>query len=166
MNLIKSALDKLQLKKNYCVEISPRHDLFLREKNEFGEIKNSFKISGTASRLAKNYSYHHCTLLYESDITNMKFLRSSIRQDITSKATPSVRSECLNLKDVILEPSFTIDKLVHMLCEEYWRNHSGNWSIEHLFNYVDPGALVDMYRNSLQVDFLDNIAIKILINNF
>lgn len=150
LNLIKRALDKLQLKENYHIELSPRHDIFLKE-TELGEVKRSFKISGTASRLAKNYSYHHCTLLYESNIENMRFLRSPIREDITTKATPSVRSECLNLGDVILEPGFNIDKLVQMLCEQYWMNYSTSWAIEHLFNYVNPEDLVDMYRNSLKV---------------
>ena len=150
LNVIKETLDKLKIHENFSIELSPRHDIFIKDKTEPEDAKG-YKISGTASRLAKNYSYHHCTLLYESNIENMKFLQSNIRQDITTRATPSVRSKCLNLKDIIAERDFNIDKLVNMICEQYWRNYSSNWAIEHLYNYVDPHFLSDLYEPSLQV---------------
>ena len=151
MNIIKKTLDKLKLKNKFSIELSPRHDIFIKETNGT-EVSNFFKISGTASRLAKDYSYHHCTLLYASDLENMKFLKSPINRDITTRATPSVRSKCLNLKDIIDEPvDFDIDRLIQMVCEEYWRNYSTNWSIEHLFNYVDPLRLNSLYSSSLEV---------------
>jgi len=148
LNLIKQTLDNLKLKDGYKIELSPRHDIFIKETNTTA----SFKISGTASRLARGYSYHHCTLLYDSDLANMSFLRSSISGDITTRATASVRSKCLNLKDVVDEAAgFGIDRLIQMLCEEYWRAYAGNWSIETLFNYVDPVCLSSLYSKSLEV---------------
>lgn len=147
LNVIKKTLDKLLIKDNCKIELSPRHDIFIKESTS--DIENSYKISGTASRLAKNYSYHHCTLLYESNIENMRFLKSDIFKNITTKATPSVRSKCLNLKDIIVQPEFNIDKLIKMLCEEYWRSYSNNWAIKHLFNYVDPHILSGLYEKSL-----------------
>ncbi len=157
LNLIKKALDKLNLKSNYSIYLSPRHDIFIKESpsksQKHEDTTNVFKISGTASRLAKDYSYHHCTLLYESNLTNMSFLKSSIREDITSRATASVRSKCLNLKDCIDEPNFNIDQLVNMVCEEYWRVYSKDWSIQTLFNYVDPVCVKSLYEKSLEVKF-------------
>lgn len=151
LSIIKQALDNLKLKNNFTIELSPRHDIFIKEKTYTTDDSfNSYKISGTASRLAKDYSYHHCTLLFESNLTNMQFLKSPIIQDITTRATPSVRSKCLNLRDVIDEPGFDIDRLVQMVCEEYWRSHSTNWSIDHLFNYVDPVCLSGLYSSSLE----------------
>lgn len=147
LNLIKTTLDNLKIKENYSIELSPRHDIFIKGKNN---DTKGYKISGTASRLAKNYSYHHCTLLYESDIENMRYLKSNIRKNITTRATPSVRSKCLNLKDIILEKNFNIDTLIQVLCEEYWRNYSNNWSIDYLFNYIDPHRLSSLFETSLK----------------
>lgn len=56
------------IRKHFQIDlnINPKEDLLLDEK----------KVSGTASKLAYNKSYHHCTLLVRSDLNNLsKFIR-------------------------------------------------------------------------------------------
>jgi lipoyltransferase 1 len=131
LNLIKNTLESLELK-NIVFEISPRHDICIRIENEM------FKISGTASRLAQKFSYHHCTLLFDLDLSNMKLLKSNLIENIITKATPSVRSKCLNLKKFSNDSSLNIDKLIEKLCSAYWRINGAHWCIEHLFAYINP----------------------------
>lgn len=58
------------IKKNFQINlnINCKEDLILDKTNE--------KVSGTASKLAHNKSYHHCTLLIDSNLTDLsKFIR-------------------------------------------------------------------------------------------
>jgi lipoate-protein ligase A len=68
LQVLKATLDKLLPNRNF--EITPRFDLVLIENQA-----DVYKISGTSSRLAKNYSYHHCTLLLDADMANMDLLK-------------------------------------------------------------------------------------------
>lgn len=52
LNVIKETLDKLKIHENFSIELSPRHDIFIKDKTEPEDAKG-YKISGTASRLAK-----------------------------------------------------------------------------------------------------------------
>jgi lipoyltransferase 1 len=144
LNLIKNSIESnFKLKHNIELNVSPRYDIFLNVANE-----SMFKVSGSASRLAKNFSYHHCTLLYDADMKNMKLLKSNLIDKITTKATPSVRSKVINLKEF-----FTTDmnKLIEILCQQYWKHNSNKWLIDHLFEYVNPEepGLIDLFENDL-----------------
>ena len=130
--LIKNALSKLEFSGDIGFEITPRHDIFIRKAN------NLFKLSGSAARLAQNFAYHHCTLLFDANMSNMQLLRSNLASSIRTKATPSVRSKCLNLKEFSTDSSLNLMRIGEKLCEEYWRKQAGSWSIEHLFNYIRP----------------------------
>lgn len=96
----------LQRRFGIATEISPREDLIISGTGE--------KVSGTASKLTFNNSYHHCTLLVD---VNRSALRSSLRKEaipgFTSNATKSVPSPVLNLRT--LNSSLSIDSLVHEL---------------------------------------------------
>ena len=85
-------------------------------------------------------------------MNDMSLLRSNIGPHITTKATPSVRSKCLNFSDITTEASVDTMKVAQLLCEQYWRHHSTDWAIEHLFNYIDPHHpdLCHLYDKSLQ----------------
>jgi lipoate-protein ligase A len=71
------------------VEVGKRKDLWLQ---------SQYKISGTASHVAKNRELHHGTLLYD---TNLEMLEKSIspkQKDESIKAIASVRSSVKNLR--------------------------------------------------------------------
>ena len=101
-----------------------------------------YKISGTASRISKNYSYHHCTVLFNANIANMNVLKSNLSKNeiISSRGTESVRSKCKNLREFD-KNSVNIKQIIDKLAQEYWLHYSNSWSIDHLYNYIDPVAL-------------------------
>ena len=72
------------------VEVNKRDDIILNQK---------FKISGTSSKLGQKSTYHHCTLLINSN-TGDVVKNLSPSGYIVSKATESVRSQVINLADV------------------------------------------------------------------
>lgn len=131
LNLIKNSLDPLKITQNVQFEITPRHDIFVKLPDD----DTAYKISGSAARLAQKFSYHHCTLLHDVNMDNMKLLKSPVAANIITKATPSVRSKCINLSQYL---AADLQRIVEILCENYWRMNHSNWSIEHLFEYVNP----------------------------
>lgn len=132
LELIKESLEKFNYNKPIQFEITKRHDLILKDNEE------EIKISGTSSRLSRNYAYHHCTVLFNAQIENMRLLKSNLNDTVivTSKGTASVRSKCKNLSDFSneLNPSSLIDKI----SKQYWYSNQTNWSIDTLYNYIDP----------------------------
>jgi lipoyltransferase 1 len=141
LSLIKSTLEKCDFD-NIQFEISPRHDIFVKKSDIDSKDSTMYKISGSAARLAQNFSYHHCTLLFDCDIDRMKLLRSNLAEHIVTKATPSVRSPCLNLKPFLNKSNSSVDidleEVGAQLCRQYWTLNHHKWSIDHLFNYVNP----------------------------
>ncbi|KAL3318517.1 Lipoyltransferase 1, mitochondrial [Cichlidogyrus casuarinus] len=90
MEFLKSALQK-QLP-NYPMEVGPRFDLW--HKKPSGKL---VKLSGAASRFGSNVSYHHCTLLFQSNLTELNSLLRSKLKGSSSSATNSVPSEVENV---------------------------------------------------------------------
>ena len=136
LSLIKTSLERCNFK-DIEFEISPRHDIFVRLKET--SDSSIYKISGSAARLAQNFSYHHCTLLFNSQMERMKLLRSNLSERIVTKATPSVRSKTINLMPYLESTkNLDLEKIAAILCQEYWKLNHQNWSIENLFNYVNP----------------------------
>jgi len=47
--------------------------------------------------------------------------------------------------------NLTTNDLVQLVCEQYWSKYWSNWSIETLFNYIDPEhpELVNLYETNL-----------------
>jgi lipoyltransferase 1 len=135
LNLIKQTLDSCNFE-GVSFEIGPRHDIFMRVD---GDKENAFKISGSASRLAQKFSYHHCTLLFEAELDKMGLLRSNIFDQIKTKATPSVRSKCLNINRFIKKSNnLNMNEIIIKLCTEYWKLNPSKWGLDHLFKYVNP----------------------------
>ena len=137
LNIIKNGLEKLNFDEKIRFKISPRNDIFIED-----DEKSEFKISGTSSRISKNYSYHHCTVLFDASIENMSVLHTNFDETeiISSRGTASVRSKCKNLK-VFDRNSVNMKQIVDKIATEYWHKHSSNWSIEHLYQYIDPVEL-------------------------
>mmetsp|Transcript_11015 Transcript_11015/g.45883 ORF Transcript_11015/g.45883 Transcript_11015/m.45883 type:complete len:147 (+) Transcript_11015:4248-4688(+) len=72
------------------------------------------KVSGAAYRLTGGRAYHHGTLLVDSSLERLKrsILSPELRK-ISTKATDSVRSKVMNLREVV--KGLTVDKVSHEL---------------------------------------------------
>lgn len=58
------------------------------------------KVSGSASKLTRTRSYHHCTLLLRSNLSILRgVMKSRLRDQITTTATQSIVSPVANLSD-------------------------------------------------------------------
>ena len=74
------------------IHVNHRDDIILDEK---------WKISGSAARLLRTSSLHHCTLLVKSDIEQLnKVLNSKTGDSIETSATRSLRVDVKCLADV------------------------------------------------------------------
>ena len=83
------------------VEIGKRKDLWLQ---------SEYKITGTASHVAKNRELHHGTLLYDTNLEMLGKALSSNQKDERVKAIASVRSIVKNLRTWFEEQGqFTLD---------------------------------------------------------
>ncbi|XP_034035537.1 lipoyltransferase 1, mitochondrial isoform X1 [Thalassophryne amazonica] len=80
-------------------------------------LNGHYKISGSASRLSRNSSYHHCTLLYSADCSTLKAVLRSSTPGIHSNATPSISSPVANLIDHT--PLLQWEELLNALVAQY-----------------------------------------------
>jgi len=126
LNIIKDGLEKLKFDK-IKLKISPRNDIFMED-----DHNNEYKISGTSSRISKNYSYHHCTVLFDVNISNMSVLHTNLNENqiMSSRGTASVRSKCKNFKKFSANNSVNMRQIIDKIAQEYWYKHSSSWSIE------------------------------------
>ena len=76
------------------------------------------KISGTAAKLTRDKSYHHCTLLVNADRKNLSnALKNPHTEIIKTNATKSVRSPVDNLLSAASD--ITIDKVENALADHF-----------------------------------------------
>ncbi|KAM4559603.1 lipoyl amidotransferase LIPT1, mitochondrial [Odontesthes bonariensis] len=80
-------------------------------------LNGRYKISGTASRLSRTSSYHHCTLLHSADRSALSAVLRPSCPGIQSNATPSVPSPVTNLVDHA--PSLRWEELLEALVQQY-----------------------------------------------
>ncbi len=86
------ALAQLDIK----AQVSPRNDIIVKDKS--GENK---KVSGCAFRETKHKSFHHGTLLINTDTSNLiRYLHHKQDQGIDAKGVASVRSKVINLSEL------------------------------------------------------------------
>lgn len=90
-------------------EINKRDDIVIKGK----------KISGTAAKLGRPNSYHHCTLLANADKSQLGQFLASDEVKYISKATASVRSPIKNLCDI--NRSINTSRLISAIGYEYLR---------------------------------------------
>ncbi|XP_018328278.1 lipoyltransferase 1, mitochondrial-like [Agrilus planipennis] len=89
------------------LEISSRHDL----------IYNGHKISGTAAKLGHSNAYHHCTLLVNVNLNNLRKSLKVNERGIKTNATQSTKSSIKNLTDI--NPNITVESLISNIGSEY-----------------------------------------------
>lgn len=100
------------LDNKYKIKCEPtkRHDLIHSE--------SGFKVTGSAAKLGKHNSYHHFTILVDTD---KEVLGTAIRQEqqnfIKTNSTLSTRSKVINLRD--LKPDLEVDQVIADLVDEY-----------------------------------------------
>ncbi|XP_068587220.1 lipoyl amidotransferase LIPT1, mitochondrial [Cebidichthys violaceus] len=93
-------------------------ELDVRATERFDILLNGhFKISGSASRLSRKSSYHHCTLLHSADRSALAALLRPSCPGIHSNATPSVPSPVTNLLDHA--PTLRWEELLEALVHQY-----------------------------------------------
>ncbi|KAM9328658.1 lipoyl amidotransferase LIPT1, mitochondrial isoform 1-T2 [Pholidichthys leucotaenia] len=80
-------------------------------------LNGHFKISGTASRLSRKSSYHHCTLLHSANRSTLSSVLRPSCPGIQSNATPSVPSPVANLVDHA--PDLQLEELLEALAQQY-----------------------------------------------
>ncbi|XP_020776471.2 lipoyltransferase 1, mitochondrial [Boleophthalmus pectinirostris] len=80
-------------------------------------LNGKYKISGSASRLSRKASYHHCTLLHSADGSALRSVLRPSTPGIHSNATPSVVSSVTNLTDHA--PSLTWAELTQALVQQF-----------------------------------------------
>ncbi|XP_041834766.1 lipoyltransferase 1, mitochondrial [Melanotaenia boesemani] len=110
LKVVTEALRRLQ--PGLDVQATDRFDIFLN---------GLYKISGTASRLSRKSSYHHCTLLYSADSSAISTMLRPSCPGIQSNATPSVPSPVTNLVDhaPLLQWEELLEGLVHQYNTEF-----------------------------------------------
>ncbi|XP_034468962.1 lipoyltransferase 1, mitochondrial isoform X1 [Hippoglossus hippoglossus] len=106
-------------------------------------LNGHLKISGTASRLSRKSSYHHCTLLHSADRSALSAVLRPSCPGIHSNATPSVPSPVANLLDhaPTLQWEELLDGLVHQYNAEF-----GLSSASSLVDPTDESTFPDISR--------------------
>lgn len=95
-----------------------RPDLDVAATHRFDILLNGhLKISGSASRLSRKSSYHHCTLLHSADRSALSAVLRPSCPGIHSNATPSVPSPVANLADHA--PSLQWEELLDAIEQQY-----------------------------------------------
>uniref|UniRef100_A0A8C5P2K4 Lipoyl amidotransferase LIPT1, mitochondrial n=1 Tax=Jaculus jaculus TaxID=51337 RepID=A0A8C5P2K4_JACJA len=123
LQLIVRALNAVQPQLD--VQATKRFDLLL---------DGQFKISGTASKIGRTNTYHHCTLLCSTDRTALSSLLKSPYQGIESRATASIPSTVKNLLEK--DPTLTCEVLMSAIAAEYAAHHHIKNHV-HLINPAD-----------------------------
>ncbi|KAL6115114.1 lipt1 [Pungitius sinensis] len=113
-----------------------RPALDVRATDRFDILLNGhFKISGSAARLSRKSSYHHCTLLHSADRSALAEMLRPSCPGIHSNATPSVPSPVTNLLDHA--PTLQWEELLDALVHQYNAEFSSSSSSSSIT--VDPG---------------------------
>lgn len=99
-----------------------RHDITVEGK----------KVSGSAFRHIAERSYHHCTLLIDSNLTRLSDFLKPAANSLVSKGIASVRSEVANLKDFV--PSVTAEAVIGEVAAEFFKRYGkrsgGEWGCD------------------------------------
>jgi lipoate---protein ligase len=108
LNWIIQFLGKLSIP----VKMNERFDLLATYQN------SDYKVSGSAYKQTKEGSFHHCTLLVDSKLEQVKnYLHHNFDFQFSSKSIPSVRSSVINLKQI--SPTLTVSSVLSQLEREY-----------------------------------------------
>ncbi|KAF7644568.1 hypothetical protein LDENG_00219710 [Lucifuga dentata] len=106
LQVVTDALRRLQPELD--VQATDRFDIMLNRQ---------YKISGSASRLSRTSSYHHCTLLHSADHSTLSAVLRPSCSHIHSNATPSIPASVTNLLDHA--PSLKWEVLLDALGDQF-----------------------------------------------
>jgi len=121
LGLIRDAINELSGQER--VTINQRDDIILDDK---------WKISGSAARLLRHESLHHCTLLVNANIDTLNRVLSAT-DHIETSATRSLRVDVKCLSDIGIDEPAQIDAPISRLwCGQY------NGGVEVPIELVDP----------------------------
>ncbi|BFZ21420.1 hypothetical protein BsWGS_24459 [Bradybaena similaris] len=98
-------------------------------------LDHFYKVSGTAAKLGRVQSFHHFTLLFGVDASQLGRLLGCPMQGIESKATKSVPSSVQNLKD--RAPDMTFELLVNVIGQRFLQQVDQQLSHQN-FRFIDP----------------------------
>ncbi|CAL1540194.1 unnamed protein product [Lymnaea stagnalis] len=101
-------VDALRKKWDIDLSVNQRDDIML---------DRFYKVSGTAAKLGRLQSYHHCTLLINVDQCMLKRCLDSPMIGADSKATKSTPASVMNLKDKV--PDMNFELLVNVIGEHF-----------------------------------------------
>uniref|UniRef100_A0A6G1SDC8 Lipoyltransferase 1, mitochondrial n=1 Tax=Aceria tosichella TaxID=561515 RepID=A0A6G1SDC8_9ACAR len=104
------------LDKKYGIKCEPnkRHDLI--------HSATGLKMSGSAAKLGRHNSYHHFTLLVDTDKEIMKAAIREKQQDfIKTNSSLSTRSSVINLNE--LKPGLTTNQVISDLAQAYGEHY-------------------------------------------
>ena len=116
------------------VEIGKRKDLWLQKE---------YKITGTASHVAKNRELHHGTLLYDTNLELLEKALSPESKDSAVKAIASVRSTVKNLRTWFAEQGqFTLEAaefFQFLICkiQQYYEQESVESLSDELVSHIN-----------------------------
>lgn len=110
---------------NIDLSINTREDILL---------DGFYKVSGTASKLGRNTTYHHFTLIFDVDKDKLfEYLDSPMSMvGVHSRATQSLKSRVKNLSDSI--PGVTYDSLVDVIGHQFLK---GKKNMDN-FQFINP----------------------------
>lgn len=92
--------DHLNQLPNVNCFISPREDIVTNITRDGSPVVA--KVSGTAAKLSSKNAYHHCTLLVNSDLNQLRAcLRKSLPESFVNRATSSVPSPIVNVSSLV-----------------------------------------------------------------
>ncbi|XP_066593587.1 lipoyl amidotransferase LIPT1, mitochondrial isoform X2 [Prorops nasuta] len=82
-------------------------------------VEGDYKVSGTAAKLGRPNAYHHCTLLVDVNKSDLSTALSRKDENISTKATASIRSPIKNLRDI--NSQINVNGLLNALGWEFLR---------------------------------------------
>ncbi|CAJ1087460.1 lipoyltransferase 1%2C mitochondrial [Xyrichtys novacula] len=130
-----------------------RPELNVQATERFDILLNGhLKISGSASRLSRKSSYHHCTLLHSADRSALSTVLQPSCPGIISNATPSVPSPVTNLVDHTATLQW--EELLDALTQQY-NTEFGFSSASTLVNPTDEAAFPGLSRMEAELHSWD-----------
>lgn len=132
LRVILNAVNELGITANF----SGRNDIVVGDK----------KFSGNAFYNNNTSSYHHGTILVNSNMNTLSTYLKVSKEKITSKGIESVSSRVINLKSI--KKDITIDSVKESIVKNFIKIYGGNPSMEYINNNIYPlEALYNKYSS-------------------
>jgi len=117
-----------------------------RNKKDDILLDNTYKVSGTAAKLGLKNTYHHCTLLCNTDLNKLKGLLFNPFSGITTNATKSVPSQTKNLFDTDYSYNKVVDTLSSQYLEKYNREDIHSTCVT-----INPNVFPEVMKKTVEL---------------